>query len=56
MAAQPNAQAVEAKASTEPFRNLKHTGYCHNDAIRVDDGEIFCSPFCKGEWIKQHPA
>ena len=32
------------------------TGYCHNDAVRIDDGKAFCSEFCRRQWHEQREA
>lgn len=47
-------QEGQAPEGCAPFP--KPDGYCANCAIPVDDGHRFCSPFCRGEWIGQHPA
>lgn len=40
---------------TDRTTALKPNGYCHNCCLRVDDGILFCEPFCKRQWEIEHP-
>jgi hypothetical protein len=59
--ARTNAQETDlirsqVSAASQEEGDPKPSGYCHNDAVPVDDGKSFCSEFCRREWHEQREA